>query len=126
MAAKRSVGRRRKAEEWRQLIGELEGGGEELLTFCRRHGLHLPTLQWWRWRLRSPRRERGRADSNSSTVAAGAFEEVRRSRPLEATDRASGDGFELRWSDGLTLRIPQEFDGAALGRLLAVLEATGC
>jgi hypothetical protein len=35
-------------------------------------------------------------------------------------------GFELRWSDGLTLRIPSEFDEGALRRLLAVLEAVGC
>jgi hypothetical protein len=37
-----------------------------------------------------------------------------------------GDAFELRWPDGLTLRVPAGFDGESLARLLAALDASSC
>jgi transposase-like protein len=123
MAERFGVSRRRSAEEWQELLLELAESGEEVGRFCRRHRLHPPTLKWWRWRLSG----RGLAEAGIAVSAAAPsaprFTEIRWQEPVAASGAA---GFELRWHDGLTLRIPSEFDEGALRRLLAVLEAAGC
>jgi len=117
--------RRRTRDEWRSLIAELEQSGEDLRSFCGARGLHPPRLQWWRWRLRVSRaveaKPHGEKPRPGTRETALAFGEV--SLPGA---RAAIDGFELRWSDGLTLRVPTGFDAAALRRLLSVLEAAEC
>lgn len=117
-------GRRRTAAEWRELIDELEDGAEALAAFCRRKRLKPSTLQWWRWRLRTAGRPTG------GGTAPGGREPLRvwEAAAPRATDgsRQRSECFELRWSDGLCLRVPSDFDAEALRRLLDVLEATGC
>jgi len=117
--------KRRTRDEWQSLIEELDQSGEGVRSFCGAHGLHPPTLQWWRWRLRGPQvseaTPREAKPSPCSQEAPLTFSEV----PL-ARESAAVDGFELRWSDGLTLRVPADFDAVALRRLLAVLEAAEC
>lgn len=118
----RSAGRRRSREEWSELIAELEQSGEAAESFCSRRRLHPQTLQWWRWRLRASTvgEPRGKRSTGSEAVV---FDEMRISKAMET---GMGVGFELLWGDGLTLRIPEQFDAGALSRLLAVLEAAGC
>ena len=105
------------------MIAEMEAGGEGVAAFCRRHRLHPPTLQWWRWKLRA-------AGEGSALVvrrppaAPTRFAEIRVGKSPVVDP--PGEGFELRWSDGLSLLIPRQFDAGALGRLLVVLEAAGC
>jgi transposase-like protein len=121
--------RRRSRSDWQDVLARLESSGEEVSQFCRREGIHLPTLRWWRWHLAGSggRDERPARRSELAVVdrSGPSFAEL---RVLAATaDEADGAAcFELRWSDGLTLVIPQQFDGDALQRLLAVLEVGGC
>jgi hypothetical protein len=51
MAEKRASSGRRSAREWQELLSQLAESGEEGVEFCRRRGVHLPTLRWWQWRL---------------------------------------------------------------------------
>lgn len=117
-------GHRRTAAEWRQLIDELDDGAEALAAFCRRKGVKLSTLQWWRWRLRTAGRP------TRGGTAPGRREPLRvwEAAMPRVTDRGPQHSgcFELRWSDGLCLRVPSDFDAEALRRLLDVLEADGC
>jgi transposase-like protein len=123
MAERCGVIRRRSAEEWQKLLAELAASGEEVDRFCRRHRLHPPTLRWWRWQLAG--RHLAAADSPSPAASSGPqFAEIRWHEPIVTAEAPVG--FELRWSDGLTLRIPREFDEGALRRLLAVLEGAPC
>jgi transposase-like protein len=120
----RVAGRRRSASEWQSLIEDLENGGEDAAEFCRRRGLRLSTLQWWRWRLRTERGSASVACRPAVTAAAVEFAEVRLSG--REVFGAETDSFELRWSDGLTLRIPARFEEGSLRRLLAVLDGGPC
>jgi hypothetical protein len=51
---------------------------------------------------------------------------LRWTAPASVPADEPGIAFELRWQDGLTLRVPQGFDPSALARLLSVLETSGC
>jgi hypothetical protein len=119
------VVRRRSAEEWQRLIAQLPADQQGQAEFCRRRGIHRPTLQWWRSRLR----RRGVSAPAQWTTASApqrgpGFAEV---QVVPGPTRPSRGGeFELRWPDGLVLVIPAGFDAAALGRLLGVLEQAGC
>lgn len=126
---------RRSAAQWRELIGELDGSGLGLGEFCRRRRVEPRTLQWWRWRLGlGP--SAGPGSTASAVAVRPATKPSFRQLAVATQGEISGSrselgsrpspAFELRWSDGLTLAIPQEFEAAALQRLLAVLEAAGC
>jgi transposase-like protein len=124
MTKRGEVSSRRSASEWQSLILRWEASGESLERFCRRQGIHPPTLRWWRWRLKDLGLARPESSRPSTPVATPQFAELFLAEPAEGAGEA--DGFELRWSDGLTLRIPCRFDELSLRRLLVVLEATGC
>lgn len=124
MTGRNADSRRRSASEWESLILQWEASGEELDRFCRRQGLRPATLRWWRWRLGGSGRSERVFASQPTSAASPGFAEVR--LPELARGGEEPVGFELRWSDGLTLHIPPNFDEAALRRLLVVLEAAGC
>jgi transposase-like protein len=127
MAERRANTRRRSSGEWQALVSKLVESGEDLAQFCRRHGIHLPTLRWWQWRLRGSSHGLARLGRSASAAAEPIRLEFTEPQVPEATLRAvAGDGFELRWPDGLTLAIPAGFDEGALRRLLVVLEVGGC
>lgn len=122
--AKRRGGSRRGGEEWRRLIAEFEEKGEGIDEFCRRHGIHPPTMRWWQWRLKgSAAGVQAKVSSQSRKQPKPTFETVR----FATTERASrATSFELAWADGLTLRIPEGFDESSLRRLVRVLEEAEC
>lgn len=124
MTKRGEVSRRRSASDWHCLILRWEASGESVDRFCRRQGIHPPTLRWWRWRLRDSGQARPQSPGSASPIATPRFAELCLREPAESAGEAGG--FELRWSDGLSLRIPCKFDELALRRLLVVLEATGC
>jgi hypothetical protein len=121
---------RRSRSDWQDVLARLESSGEEVSQFCRREKIHLPTLRWWRWRLAGSggRDERPARRSELAVVdrSGRSFAELRVLAAATADDADRAACFELRWSDGLTLVIPPQFDGDALQRLLAVLEVAGC
>jgi hypothetical protein len=122
MAEKRASTKRRRASEWQVLVSKLAESGEEVGQFCRRQGIHLPTLRWWQWHLRGSAGELERRRL-VATMPEPRFTEL---NVLESSGlTGAGAGFELRWPDGLTLVIPRHFDEVALRRLLVVLEVPG-
>lgn len=121
MAERRPRPARRSAGEWQAIIQELAECRESLSDFCRREGIYPPTLRWWQWRLKGQAKIRRAAASHPMVPT---FTEVQVVKT--PVSPPSGTCFELRWRDGLTLVVPQEFDRQALCQLLAVLEGAGC
>jgi hypothetical protein len=121
-------GRRRSEVEWRALVEEWQARGGSVEEFCRRRRLSAATFRWWRWRLAA------RADEEDDGSSAALDRQPSSSWiavDLEATASRCGAGasrgaFELRWPDGLTLRVPSDFDRDSLARLLATLESSSC
>jgi hypothetical protein len=93
-------------EAWR-------GSGLELSAWCRREGVEYERVRRWRSRL-AVRSRRG------STQTA-TFLPV---RVLESAVSPEGPSFELALARGVCLRVPAQFDEAALSRLLRVVEAS--
>jgi transposase-like protein len=116
--------RRRSAAEWQRLIAQLPEDQDSQAEFCRRRGIHRPTLQWWRSRLR----RRGAAPpakvASTSPPPGSRFTELQVVQATTASSKVAG--FELRWPDGLLLAIPASFAEESLRRLLRVLEESGC
>jgi hypothetical protein len=119
---------RRSASDWRTLVSELADSGEDLPRFCRRRGIYPPTLRWWRWRLRSSPGDLESSPQSEPRAALAKRPQFTELRLKAAAVPAEADAavFALHWPDGLTLTIPQDFDAAALQRLLSVLEVAGC
>ncbi len=124
MAEKRTSTKRRRASEWQALLAKLAESGEEVPQFCRRQGIHLPTLRWWQWHLRGSAGDLARRRRPVAAMPEPRFTELQ--VPVSPGPTGAGAGFELRWPDGLTLVIPHHFDEVALRRLLVVLEVAGC
>ncbi len=124
MAEKRTSTKRRRASEWQALLAKLAESGEEVPQFCRRQGIHLPTLRWWQWHLRGSAGDLARRRRPVAAMPEPRFTELQ--VPVSPGPTGAGAGFELRWPDGLTLVIPRHFDEGALRRLLVVLEVAGC
>jgi len=129
MAESQTSAKRRSAREWQALVSQVAESGEDLTQFCRRQGIHPPTLRWWRWRLRGANRGLAPTPRPAPTPTTAEplrveFTDLR--VPETAARSVTADGFELRWPDGLTLAIPAQFDEVALRRLLVVLEVGGC
>jgi hypothetical protein len=127
MAERRASTKRRSAREWQTLVSKLAESGGDLAQFCRRRGIYPPTLRWWQWRLRDSIHGLARPPRSAPAAAEPIRSHFTELRVLEeASPAVAGDGFELRWPDGLTLAIPPQFDEVSLRRLLVVLEVTGC
>lgn len=127
MAERKAGTKRRSASEWQTLVSRLAESGGEVAQFCRRQGIYPPTLRWWLWRLRGSTRRFERPRRPAPTPAEPIRPQFTELQVLEgAAPAVTADFFELRWSDGLTLAIPREFDEVALRRLLMVLEEAGC
>ena len=125
MAAKTAGQRpRRSAEIWRGLIEEWRSSGLDLAQFCRERQIRPTSLRWWRWRLGvSVDGAAGKADDGGRRSAPAKGDWIQ----LEIEARSAGRApFELRWPNGMILSIPADFDGGALGRLLAHLESSAC
>lgn len=121
--AGKSGSRRRSGGEWQELIEQWHRSGQSVGVFCAERDLRVSTFSWWRWRL-------GPDQASPSTpgppISTDAESWLRWTTPASVTAGEEGVAFELRWPDGLSLRVPQGFDPSALARLLSVLEASGC
>lgn len=93
--------RRRSPAEITAILTQYRRSGLTQRCFAQRHGLSLSTFSRWLRLARPP----------------GAADFVRVALPASPT----GADFELAWPDGRRLRVPQEFDPAALRALLEVL-----
>ena len=98
--------------KWREHVRAWRASGETAAVFCDRAGLNPRTLSWWAWKLGN---ETTPAVAESRLPTRATFIEL---APLEL---AVGN-FELEVGS-VIVRVPIDFDAAALGRLLDVLEA---
>ena len=104
--------RRRSPEEVRQLLDEYERSGLTQQAFADRIGVSLSSIALWLRKARNGAKREG-----TSLLPAT-------SRLVPVTIRSTDPSpFELVTTSGATLRIPPDFDPAALERLLPLLEA---
>jgi hypothetical protein len=101
---------RRRREEWRRLVARWERSGHTAAAFAADAGLNVRTLQFWKYALAR----------EATTAGAGSVKGIVELRSVGWSDQR----FELELPGGRRLRVPPAFDGDALKRLLAVLEAT--
>ena len=98
--------------KWREHVRAWRASGETAVDYCDRAGLNPRTLRWWAWKLGSE----VKSTTPAPTGEAATFVEL---APVEL---ATGSGFELEVGSVL-VRVPSDFEGPALGRLLDTLEA---
>jgi hypothetical protein len=99
---------RRSREEWRRLIARWQRSGQTAAAFAAGAGLNVKTLQFWKYALTR--------ETDAAPASVKGIVELR-------TVGWSDQRFELELVGGRRLRVPPAFDGEALKRLLAVLEA---
>lgn len=96
-----------RGREMQRLFGQWERSGLSLAEFARQRGLSVHTLRWWRQRLRGVEPHEG-----------APFVEVK------APGRGTVTVFEIVLPGGAAVRVGEEFDCEALGRLLTVVRST--
>jgi hypothetical protein len=106
---------RRSPEEIRRLVGEFRAGGQSQRRFALSRGIHPITLGRWLRRTE---------DLEAAATTGHALIPV---RLLEARfpPRTPGQAVEVVLRNQRVLRVPEDFDGARLARLVDLLEA-GC
>jgi hypothetical protein len=108
-------------EEWAKRVERWRDSGLTAAEFAAELGINAHSLSWWKWRLAAKPAKRGPARRSSSR------------RPqissvpspltfLEMTPPVQGEALEIVLPTGVRIRVPSDFDAAALGRLLGVLE----
>ena len=107
-----------KRAEWAERVGQWRRSGLTAKAFARSAGVKAGSLTHWAWRLGRDARRAGAAAQAARVPPASAFVEIAAVGGAEAC-------FELELGSGRRRRIPASFDAAALGRLLAVVEARG-
>src|SRR5262245_6678586 len=116
--------------EWAKRVERWQDSGLSSAEFAAETGINPRTLIYWKWRI--GREKRGEAEMESAPPPSSP--ERRASRravaatgplPLLEIKAAATDArFELDLGNGRRVRVPPEFEPAALQRLLAVLEAS--
>lgn len=101
---------------WRGLVREQEASGKTVKEFARVRGLSAATLYWWRSELSRRGGGRGERIELAPVTVLGA---------KAAPEKSVGEGFEVLLANGRRLRVPRDFDAAALRQLIATLER-GC
>jgi len=101
--------------EWTRILERWKRSGLGGRAFCGREGLSEPQFYSWRRKLRL-REEAGARRPRTRSAPPVRFV------PVEVKPGPSA-ALELALSGGRVLRIPADFDAAALARLLPVLEA---
>jgi len=102
---------------WRQAVKRQEDSGRSQVGFCADEGLALSTFSYWRRKLA----EEGQATLEQTSLV-----------PIEVVPDALGEvtfgqvPFELVLRSGHLIRVPPNFNEAALARLVSVLETDRC
>lgn len=105
-----------RAKYWSALVAAWSQSGLSQAEFCRRRGVKVASLAWWKRQLRKPSSElpkrRGRL-----TKASKQFVEVR------WTGTSSAPTYEVVLARGRSIRVPSQFDPQILSRLIATVES---
>ena len=102
--------------EWQKRIERWNDSGLSAEAFAAEIGVKAGTLRSWKYSLAKEARSRGRTPARTASPEQESFIEVRPSVTLTTSS------FELELSGARRLRIPPQFDAAALDRLLSLLE----
>jgi hypothetical protein len=122
-----------RSQYWRTQSEAWSSSGLTQAAFCGERSLSLAAFRWWRWKLK-----REGSANGASTAPREARDQAMRLVPVRVVDSPSrtglssppsadaGSSFEVLLASGTTVRVPKDFDAAALSRLLCTLEAVGC
>lgn len=123
--------RARSREQWVQLCADWERSGLRQAEFCRRRGLNLGTLRWWRSQLRT----RARRDvqvlapparaAPATTIPVPTFVPVTVTADAVAVSprRARGPTVDVVLRGHRRVRVGPDLDERLLARVVLVLEA---
>lgn len=122
---------------WRREIEACSASDLTQVEFCRRRGLSLAALRWWKWKLKSSEPATQATGSTERTARMAARAEPPRFLPVrvvpagEPVARAAQPPqprgvYELVLRGGHRLRVPADFEPAVLHRLILTVEATSC
>lgn len=101
-------------DQARELVAEWVRSGESLRAFARRKGVSANGLAYWRTQFAPP-------PAPAAPPAVPPFLPVTRASPPTPPAAAPRAVFEVTLGAGHALRIPADFDAAALARLVATL-----
>ena len=119
---------RESREVWAKRMERLADSGLTLKEFAAEIGVNANTLAGWRWRIQSEAKRAAVGERPGSPpfleIVAAPREEIRAgSSETGAAERGRAEPFELVLRGGQTVRVPVQFDPAALRRLVDALEA---
>jgi hypothetical protein len=111
-------------DRWAGLVRRWRRSGQTAREFAESAGVNAGTLTYWAWRLKREGKAKGGGDELPKRRARGSIASSGKGNFVELIVEGREErGFLLDLGDGRRLRIPPEFDAAALGRLLTVLGA---
>jgi len=121
-----------RAKRWRRVVEAWERSGLSQSEFCRRRGVKLGAFGWWKRRLKgvTANVERVRRRRRRAAVPHRAdFVEVALPERFRATSRMAPEGagfggsggYEIALRSGHVIRVPQQFDAAAVAQLIAAV-----
>jgi hypothetical protein len=104
-------------ETWTARVEGWKRSGLSKAGYASELGVNVSSLKWWIWKLgaearRAPAQKRVRVAARK--LAPMTF--------VEVTKEVAREPIELVLRDGRRIRVPTDFDEAALERLLAVVE----
>lgn len=108
----------------RDLIDAVHASGETIAEYARKRGLNPWVLYDWRRRLGAsakPAPTSGKPAAGPSASTGGAFLPVRITQP-QTSMPPSAELLEVVLAGGRRVRVPANFDDAALRRLVSILE----
>ena len=116
---------RESREIWAKRVERWRDSGLSVKEFARELGVNHNTLAGWRYRLRVEEAQSSATSKHAdeSTPRSGARSDERKAIEFVELVRAPAaeQRFEIVAASGWTVRVPAQFDGEALGRLLAIV-----
>ena len=115
-----------KERYWRGVVRRFEASGLGCRRFCAQEGLSEQRLYWWRRTLRQRSRSevRRRLETGTGKISDGGGDQQCGSSFLPVAFPLSvGGPIEVVHPRGHVIRVPAVFDQAALGNILAVIDA---
>jgi|SRR5581483_9323207 len=121
-----------KEDYWRTTLRRWQQSGLSIAAFCACHGLEANTF--YRWRRILLHRDRAGSSVDPDVMARRSRRSpVTRPQPLFVPLRVQHEDssanlppVELLLANGLTLRVPANFDAVTLQRLLSLLQEPAC
>ncbi len=108
---------------WVKRVERWRDSGLTLKEFAAEVGVNANTLAGWRWRLGAVGEARGTSRLPRFLEIVAPPEAGERSTTPASAMQPAAEPFELVLSGGQRVRVPVQFDGPALRRLVDALEA---